>query len=179
MQVGNAWAAGRLARVHKQQGFAYIAVLAALLLVSLGTQGVMSSVSQQAQREREETLLLTGMAYARAIGSYYRATPGSVKRWPASLEELMEDKRLLQLQRHLRELYPDPITRDFNWELVMAPEGGIQGVRSRSQAAPLRTGSVEIDEFAWPPAQRYADWAFVYRPEMAPPPVQAGSGARP
>ncbi|WP_294772612.1 type II secretion system protein [uncultured Rhodoferax sp.] len=152
-----------------QGGFTYVAVLAALLLVSLGTQGVMFVASQQAQREREDVLLNIGTTYARAIGSYYRATPGSVKRWPASLEELLEDKRLLQVHRHIRELYPDPMTRSMDWELVPAPEGGIQGIRSRSSKAPLRTGPVAMDEFLLPAATRYADWTFIYRPEMAPP----------
>lgn len=152
-----------------QRGFAYIAVLVALLLVSLGTQGVMLVVSQQAQREREESLLRTGAAYARAIGSYYRATPGSLKRWPSSLEELLEDKRLLQVHRHIRELYPDPMTRNANWELVPAPEGGIQGVRSRSTQAPLRAGPVEVDELTLPAAQRYAEWTFVHQPDTALP----------
>lgn len=158
----------RLVQATAQRGFTYIAVLAALVLVSLGTQGVMQVVSQQAQREREDALLRIGATYARAIGSYYRATPGAVKRWPSSLEELLEDKRLLQVHRHIRELYPDPLTRNIDWELVAAPEGGIQGVRSRSTKAPLRAGPVEIDELALPAAQRYAQWSFVYQPELAP-----------
>jgi type II secretory pathway pseudopilin PulG len=158
----------RRAHATAQHGFTYIAVLAALVLVSLGTQGVLQVVSQQAQREREDALLRIGATYARAIGNYYKATPGSVKRWPSSLEELLEDKRLLQVHRHIRELYPDPLTRNVDWELVAAPEGGIQGVRSRSTKAPLRAGPVEIDEFALPAAQRYAEWTFAYRPEMEP-----------
>ncbi|WP_176451877.1 type II secretion system protein [Rhodoferax sp. TH121] len=164
----------RRAHATSQHGFTYIAVLAALVLVSLGTQGVIQVVSQQAQREREEALLRVGATYARAIGSYYRATPGSVKRWPNTLEELLEDRRLLQVHRHIRETYPDPITRNTEWELVMAPEGGIQGVRSRSIRAPLRTGPVEIDEFALPAAQRYAEWTFVYQPDMNPPAAPKG-----
>lgn len=156
-----------------QGGFTYIAVLAALLLMSLGTQGVMLVVSQQAQREREEVLLNVGTTYARAIGSYYRATPGSIKRWPATLEELLEDKRLLQVHRHIRELYPDPMTRSMDWELVPAPEGGIQGIRSRSSKVPLRTGPVAVDEFLLSSATRYADWTFLYQPEMAPPTTSA------
>ena len=47
-------------RLHGQRGFAYVAVLLALVLLGLTTNGVMSSVSQQAQREREAELLRTG-----------------------------------------------------------------------------------------------------------------------
>jgi type II secretory pathway pseudopilin PulG len=154
-------------RAQTQSGFAYIAVLAMLLLVALGTQSVVTYASQQAQREREEALLHIGAAYTRAIGAYYTASPGSIKRWPKSLEELLEDKRLVYVQRHLRELYPDPITKQFDWELVLAADGGIQGIRSRSTATPLRTGSVELNDIALPPAKSYSDWSFVFSPELS------------
>jgi type II secretory pathway pseudopilin PulG len=153
----------------QQAGFAYIAVLVALLIVSLGTQGVMTFASQQAQRDREETLLRVGAAYALAIGAYYIATPGSVKRWPPSLEVLLEDKRLVNLHRHLRELYPDPVTRQLDWELVYASDGGIQGIRSHSTLVPLRTGAVNIEGMVLPPAKSYSDWQFVFVPDNPAP----------
>lgn len=145
-----------------------IAVLVVLLLVSLSTQSVMQWVSQQAQRERETTLLSTGSQYVRAIGAYYESSPGAVKRWPSSLEDLLEDKRKLQLQRHLRELYPDPVSRNTPWELVLAPDGGIQGVRSRSSQTPIRSGPVEWEELQLPAASSYQDWKFVYVPAASP-----------
>lgn len=147
-----------------QHGFIYVAVLVAMFLVSLGSQAVMQQVSQQAQREREEALLHIGATYAQAIGAYYQSTPGSVKRWPRSLQDLLEDKRQLQIRRHIREIYPDPITHQADWEPIPAPDGGIQGVRSRSTKAPIRSGPVAIDDLALPPVQRYTDWAFIYQP---------------
>jgi type II secretory pathway pseudopilin PulG len=163
--------------VRQQAGFAYIAVLVALFLASLGTQGVMVVVSQQAQRERENTLLAVGQAYAHAIGAYYQATPGTVKQWPKNLDALLEDKRLVYLKRHLRELYPDPVSRQLDWELVTTADGGIQGVRSRSQAIPIRTGAVDLGDMALPPATRYSDWVFLYQPENAlPTPSTTQSG---
>jgi type II secretory pathway pseudopilin PulG len=148
----------------QQGGFTMIAVLMMLLLVSLSTQSVMQWVSQQAQREREAALLSTGLQYVRAIGAYYESSPGAVKRWPSSLEDLLEDKRKLQLQRHLRELYPDPVNRATPWELVLAPDGGIQGVRSSSSNTPIRSGPVEWEELQLPAASSYQDWKFVYLP---------------
>lgn len=148
----------------RQGGFTMIAVLVMLLLVGLATQAVMQSVSQQAQREREEALLSTGLSYVRAIGAYYESSPGAVKRWPASLEDLLEDKRKLQLQRHLRELYPDPVNGSAPWELVLAADGGIQGVRSRSTKAPIRSGPVQWEELQLPAAHSYQDWRFMYTP---------------
>ncbi|MDT7517126.1 type II secretion system protein [Rhodoferax mekongensis] len=145
-----------------------IAVLVMLLLVSLSTQSVMQSVSQQAQREREAALLSTGLQYVRAIGAYYESSPGAVKRWPSSLEDLLEDKRKLQLHRHLRELYPDPVSRATPWELVLSPDGGIQGVRSRSSQTPIRSGPVQWEELQLPAASSYQDWKFVYLPAASP-----------
>jgi type II secretory pathway pseudopilin PulG len=147
-----------------QFGFTYLALLVALLSLSLATQGVMTYVSQQVQREREADLLRVGQAFARAIGAYYESTPGSVKRWPQSLEDLVEDKRQVAIQRHLREVYPDPITRSRNWGLVIASGGGIQGVYSQSAEAPIRVGPVELDRLTLAAATRYAQWSFVYEP---------------
>ena len=165
MRVGERRRVGRV--LSRQSGFTYIAVLLAMLLLALSTQGVMTYVSQQAQREREADLLRIGVAYARAIGAYYEATPGSVKRWPRQLSDLIEDRRLVSTRRYLRELYPDPITRLPNWELIKAPDGGIAGVRSRSEAVPLRDSSIDLDGVTLAPAARYSDWQFVYEP--APP----------
>lgn len=163
--------AGKRAMLHlaprAQRGFTFLAVLAAMLILALGTQGVMHYVSTQAQREREQDLLRVGQAYMQAIGAYYELTPGRIKQWPRSLEELLEDRRLVTIKRHLRETYPDPITRSHNWGLVTASDGGITGVYSRSEAKPLRTAAIEIGNLTIPPAGRYADWQFVYTPAPA------------
>lgn len=154
-----------------QEGFTFIAVLAAMMMLALGTQGVMTYVSQQAQREREAELLRIGETYAKAIGAYYESTPGSIKQWPRKLEDLLEDRRLVTIQRHMRETYPDPITRSTSWGVVAAPDGGITGVYSPSTATPIRTGSIELSSLTLPPARRYADWQFVYAPPPTQPPA--------
>lgn len=152
---------------QQQQGFTFLAVLAALFILALGTQGVMTYVSQQAQRERELDLLRIGQAYAEAIGAYYESSPGRIKQWPRNLEDLLEDRRVVTIKRHIRELYPDPITRAPDWGLVIAADGGISGVHSRSEATPLRTVAIEVGAMTLPPAARYADWQFVYTPAPA------------
>jgi type II secretory pathway pseudopilin PulG len=161
----------------QQQGFTYLAVLATLLIVALGTQGVMTYVSQQAQRERESDLLRIGQAYAEAIGTYYEATPGRIKQWPRNLDDLLEDRRVVTIKRHIRELYPDPITRSSDWGLVKAADGGISGVYSRSAAVPLRTAAVEAGALILAPASRYADWQFVYTPAPVTPTAPASQAA--
>ena len=175
MRVGERRRLGRV--MPRQTGFTYIAVLLAMLLLALSTQSVMTYVSQQAQREREADLLRIGHAYAQAIGAYYEATPGSVKRWPRQLDDLIEDRRLVSTRRYLRELYPDPVTRLPNWELVKAPDGGIAGVRSRSEAAPLRDTAIDLDGVTLAAASRYSDWQFVYQP--APPAIPSAGKVAP
>lgn len=155
-----------------QSGFTYIAVLVAMLLVSLGTQGVMTYVSQQALREREADLLRIGYAYVQAIGTYYEATPGSLKRWPRKLEDLTEDRRLVTVRRYLREIYPDPIMRSANWGIVVAPDGGIAGIHSLSDAAPIRTAGTDLGGMTLAAASRYSDWKFVF--EATARPTQSG-----
>jgi len=144
------------------------AVLAAMLVLALATQSVMSYVSQQDLREREAGLLRIGQAYAQAIGAYYESSPGQLKRWPRTLEDLTDDKRFVGIRRHIREAYPDPMTRSANWGLVMSGDGGIAGVHSLSTAQPIRSAALELDTLELPAASRYADWQFVYTPPAAP-----------
>jgi hypothetical protein len=141
-------------------------VLAAMVVLALATQSVMTYVSQQDLREREADLLRIGQAYAQAIGAYYETSPGNLKRWPRTLEDLAEDRRFVGIRRHIREVYPDPMARSANWGLVMSEDGGIAGVHSLSTAQPIRSAALELDTLSLPAASRYADWEFVYRPPL-------------
>lgn len=158
-------------RTPHQHGFTLLAVIAAMLLLALASNSVLTYVSQQALREREAELLRVGQLYAQAIGSYYEASPGSVKRWPRTLEDLVEDQRFVGIKRHLRQLYADPMTRTTNWGLVNASDGGLTGVYSRSEAQPIRNAAIALGALTLSPARRYADWQFVYQPAPAPPPT--------
>lgn len=150
-----------------EHGFTLVAVLLAMFLLALAAQQVMFVVSQQAQREREAELLRIGAEMVRAIGIYHERSPGSIKDWPPSLEALTDDRRFVSLQRPLRRVYADPITRSHEWGLVPAPGGGIAGVYSKSEMTPIRTAGAELTELGLGAAQRYSDWKFVYTPQVA------------
>jgi type II secretory pathway pseudopilin PulG len=149
---------------RRQRGFTLVAALAALFLLALVTQKLMTVVSQQAQREREAELLRMGAAYVAAIGAYYERSPGSVKRWPPSLDALTDDRRFVTLQRHMRKLYADPMMRGGEWGVVPAPDGGVAGVYSQSDERPIRAAGEAIHALGLTEAQRYSDWKFVYQP---------------
>lgn len=153
----------------KERGFTLIAVMLALVLLALATQGVMFVVSQQAQREREAELLRIGQELVRGIASYYEATPGSVKVFPATLKDLEEDRRFVTVKRHVRRLYGDPMSAGQEWEAIRQGDGGIQGVHSRSHSTPIRTASIDLGDLQLPEATRYSDWKFVYVPMLAAP----------
>jgi type II secretory pathway pseudopilin PulG len=153
-------------RIGNQRGFTLLAVIAAMAIVSIALQAVMTVLSQQAQREREAQLLQVGTAIAQAIGAYYRASPGSVKNWPQSLQQLTDDRRFVDTRRYLREVYADPITRSIDWGILTAPDGGVAGVFSRSSNAPLRDGPQEVQGYSLNSASRYSDWKFVFLPDL-------------
>lgn len=151
----------------RQRGFALVAVLAAVLLLGLGCERVMTVVSLEARRMREAELLRVGDAYAEAIRSYHRQGPGATRRWPPTVAELLDDRRFVQVKRHLREPYADPLTGG-EWGIVPAPDGGIAGVYSRSTERPVRAAAQQLVATQLPVARRYADWLFV--PQLDPEP---------
>lgn len=147
-----------------QSGFTYLGLLFSIALVGLLMASVGLLASTERQRERESELLFVGNQIRQAIGSYYENSPGLVKRYPARLDELLKDDRFLKTRRHLRQIYPDPMTGSADWELIPAPEGGIMGVRIPSQAMPMKQSGFSESDSAFENAKAYSEWAFVYRP---------------
>jgi len=144
-----------------QAGFSYVAVLAMVALMGIGLAAVGPLWAEESRREREDDLLRVGQLYADAIARYYKASPGSAKRFPPSLELLLMDTRFVGTMRHLRTLYADPVGAGRPWGLVRTSDGGIRGVFSRSEAVPLRTVPVDLGTLTLAPAARYSEWQFV------------------
>jgi type II secretory pathway pseudopilin PulG len=153
----------RLGSPTPQRGAALLWVLAALAGTGVALAAAGTQWSAAAQREREDELLRVGAAYAQAIASYRRLSPGSVDRSPRSLEALLLDDRYIQRQRHLRRLYPDPIDPRRPWGLVTDAEGRILGVFSQSAHRPWRRTAVWADDIRLPAAQKYSDWKFMVK----------------
>jgi type II secretory pathway pseudopilin PulG len=158
----------------RSAGYTYLAVLLLVAVMGLGLAAASTLVATAMQREQELELLFVGNQYRQAIGSYYEATPGAVKQFPATLAALLRDERQPVTTRHLRKLYNDPMTGKPDWVLVTRADGRIAGVASRSPKRALKT-----DNFAHPADRDFRgsvtlnEWKFVYAP-AAPPAPAAG-----
>lgn len=171
--------------VSRQRGFTYLLVLFFIASVGAGLAAVGDLWATSRQQEREVELLFAGSAIRQAIASYYVATPGPVKQYPASLENLLKDPRFPDTRRHLRQLYPDPITGSTEWALIKAPQGGIMGVASPSERAPLKRVGFRDPNRAFEDQAtrlreklRYRDWEFNYEPATFRPAGEQGAGTR-
>jgi len=144
----------------RQSGFTYIGLLFAIVIlgITLSTVGVVWST--QIRRDREAELLYAGDQIRAAIG-HYRASGGQ---YPQALTDLLKDERTPAVRRFLRRVYPDPMTNSSDWQLIMAPEGGILGVASKSQDKPIKVAGFSPIDAAFDQAECYCDWKFIYSP---------------
>lgn len=114
---------------QRNRGFTYLGVLLAIALLGIGLTAASEVWVASAFREKTVALEWAGAQYVQAIGSYYESSPGSAKAFPATLEDLLEDRRYLTMRRHLRTLYLNPYTSRADWEPIRGGDGRVRGVR--------------------------------------------------
>lgn len=119
----------RLGSRANERGFTYLWMLVAIALLGLGLAAVAEVWATSARRQKLVELEWIGGQFTRAIGSYYQSTPGAVKSYPASLQELIDDRRYLTTRRHLRTIYANPFTSRQDWDPVVAADGRLRGIR--------------------------------------------------
>jgi len=151
----------------RQAGFTYLTVMFVIAILLGGLAIVGETWETSARREKEAELLFIGNQYRRAIGLYYTSTPGVVKRYPRTLEDLIKDPRQPNTQRHIRKLFPDPLTGK-EWMVIKGADGGVQGVYSPSEQAPLKIAGFRVRDASLEGAQKYSDWKFIHTPPAAP-----------
>ncbi len=152
---------------RSQQGFTYLVAMFAVAIAGLLLAVTSEVWSQSRQRDKERELLYIGDQFREAIALYYQRTPGTVKRYPEKLEDLLEDKRYLSMQRYLRKVHADPMTRKSQWGTIASPGGGIMGVYSLSDQRPIKSANFDTRDQSFGGGQRYSDWKFLYEPSLS------------
>ena len=146
-----------------QSGFTYLFVLMLIGLIGMGLAAAGTLWKTDAQRAREVELLFIGDQYRQAIRSFYQFKPDQ-PRLPQSLDELVEDRRDINVVRHLRRAYRDPFTGEA-FALILAPDGqGITGVHSQSTKHPFKIAGFSAENEAFAEAKTVAEWQFVFIP---------------
>jgi type II secretory pathway pseudopilin PulG len=101
-----------------EAGYNLVIVLILVMFVNIALAVAMPKWSEVMQREKEEELIHRGMQYAEAI----RVFQVRFGRPPTKLEELMEME-----PRSIRQLYPNPMTEDGAWGILLQGAGGGAG----------------------------------------------------
>lgn len=154
---------GRLPR-----GFTYVGLLIAVAVIAAGSATVLGAGANQQLRDNEAELLAIGHEFRRALQSYADATPVGQPTAPQELAELLRDPRYLGVRRHLRRIYPDPLTGNTRWGIIRSPDGRISGIHSLSATPTLRrtgfpTGMEEFEKTG-----RHDEWIFAHAPVARP-----------
>ncbi|MES2562692.1 MAG: type II secretion system protein, partial [Pseudomonadota bacterium] len=156
----------RVQRFHSR-GFTYLTALFIIVIMGVGFALLGELWHTASLRDKEAELLYVGNQYRRAIEQYYSIVPNQ---YPRTFQDLLKDPRAPNVRRHLRQLYPDPLT-GAEWMLVKAPDGGIMGVYSRSEERPLKIANFSLRDRSFGGAAKYSDWKFV--------PTQPAATAKP
>jgi len=143
-----------------ERGFTYVGLLVAVVIMGMLLTIAGRVWTTTVQREREAQLLWVGDAYRAAIGSFYRHGG----RYPETLQQLVQDDRSPVPLRHLRQLYPDPMTGAADWTLIPAADGHISGVASRSLGVPIKRKGFELVDAIFADTDCYCDWQFIFIP---------------
>ncbi len=156
-------------RPRKIAGFSYAMVLAAVVIVGIVVEAARVTTWRIVRADREAELLFRGQAYRNAIASFYQSNGA----FPRSLEDLPKDPRSAS-KRHIRALYPDPMSQGERreWRLIQAAGGGISGVASASTEEPLKQANFPREFEKFTGAKSYSEWVFEYVPPVRSQPVQ-------
>jgi type II secretory pathway pseudopilin PulG len=145
----------------RQRGFTYIGLLILLVLLGIGLALTGQVWHTAMTREKERELLFIGGQFRKAIESFHTRNHGVDDGYPKNFDELLRDPHQPGIQRYLRTMYIDPFTGNREWGLIKSRKGGIAGVYSLAQGAPLKQVGFPKQYENFVGAATYADWTFV------------------
>jgi type II secretory pathway pseudopilin PulG len=163
---------GLVMRPVRQRGFTYLSLMMATLVMGVALAALGEGWRAAGQREKEAQLLFAGHQMRSALIQYYLHSPPGAVRHPASLEELLQDRRSPGMRRYLRRIEADPLTGKPEWGLVRDARGRIYGVHSLSEARPLKQANFRRADSNFAGAAKYADWVFMFAPGQLAAPVR-------
>lgn len=160
--------------IRNRNGFTYIALLAAIVIIGITLGSAAKSWQNISQREKEEELLFRGNQYRLAIESYYNYQ--GRRQFPGTIDALLKDERSPNGKRHLRQQYKDPITgEDFELVRDMFHGNAIKGVYSKSDKTPVKQSGFPAELQDFEGKTQYSEWQFIKEPAPMTP---AGLGPR-
>ncbi len=151
----------QLPTANCQKGFTLLGLLFLIAGLGVAMAALGTLWHTAAQREKEKDLLFAGDQYRRAITGFWQASPKGQERLPKNFDELLEDPRFPHTVRHLRRLYPDPMTGSVEWGIVKGADGGIAGVYSVSDAVPFKQAGFSPPYEAFKDMPNYRAWIFM------------------
>lgn len=143
-------------------GFAYLYLIFLIALLSVAAAATTAIYKYDRIRSEEAELLRIGAEFRQALHRFRDSRPE--RAYPASLDELLLDRRSYPYKRHLRKLYYDPVTRKQDWGLVVRA-GRIVGVHSISDEAPMKVAGFSAEDAAFEDSVHYSDWIFLAAPD--------------
>lgn len=151
------------APARREAGTALIGLMIGVAATASGQMLAMQAHATTMQRERETELLFAGEEIVRAIRAYHLAGPPTARVLPASLDELLVDRRSGPTRTHLRRLYVDPFSGRPDWALIRLGDR-IIGVHSRARIEPMKRTGFPAALTHFERAKTVADWRFIYVP---------------
>ncbi len=147
-----------------QKGFTYIGVMIFVSIIGVGMAATGQIWAESVKREREQELLFVGNQFRVAMDQYAKSSPGT-DRSLHRLSDLLKDPRYPDTRRYLRRMYLDPITGSSDWGVVVNPSGGITGVYSLSEDAPIKKSGFASVNRSFEGKSRYSEWIFMAKPQ--------------
>jgi type II secretory pathway pseudopilin PulG len=111
-----------------EPAFTYLGLMILVAILALATSATLTLGSIAQRREAEQRLLEVGDRLSPGNHQLREQQPGgSTAATPLRSPICSRIPRYPGVRRHLRRLYPDPISGSNEWGLVAAPGGGIMG----------------------------------------------------
>lgn len=149
------------------RGVTYLLAMMAIVLIGISVTVAAKQWKTMMQRENEADLLAHGIEIQMAIAAYSETKKKGrpqAEVYPLTLDELTKvtmDEMTRRPKRFLRKVYRDPITRS-DWDYIPGPppNGGIMGIRSKSQLTALKQHEFPAQLRHFEGLTHYNEWVF-------------------